>query len=72
MDCGNVEGSVTASGNADCGKVGNVVEICKDRENGTQDVFIPLYFDKQRKRLQNAEDEVVDYGIFEKEDESNE
>lgn len=57
---------------ADCGKVGNVVEICKDRENGTQDVFIPLYFDKQRKRLQNAEDEVVDYGIFEKEDESNE
>ena len=29
------------------------VEICKDRDSGNQDVFIPLYFDKTCKRLCN-------------------
>ena len=31
----------------------NVIEICKDRDSGNQDVFIPLYFDKTCKRLCN-------------------
>ena len=29
----------------------NVVEICKDRETGIQDVFVPLYFERESKRL---------------------
>ena len=31
----------------------NVIEICKDRDTGVQDYFIPLYFDKSCKRLCN-------------------
>lgn len=41
--------------------IGNVVEICKDRENGTQDKFIPLYFEHSTKRLKNRADENIDY-----------
>lgn len=41
--------------------IGNVVEICKDRENGTQDKFIPLYFDPGSKRLKNSENENIDF-----------
>jgi hypothetical protein len=41
--------------------IGNVVEICKDRENGTQDKFIPLYFEYSTKRLKNRADENIDY-----------
>lgn len=41
--------------------VGNVLEICKDRENGTQDKFIPLYFDIATKRLKNSDNENIDY-----------
>lgn len=41
--------------------IGNVVEICKDRENGTQDKFIPLYFEQSTKRLKNRADENIDY-----------
>lgn len=41
--------------------IGNVVEICKDRENGTQDKFIPLYFDPGSKRLKNDENENIDF-----------
>lgn len=29
----------------------NVIEICKDRENGTQDYFIPLWYEPETKRL---------------------
>ena len=40
----------------------NVVEICKDRENGTQDKFIPLWFDPKSKRFSNYKGEKpIDY-----------
>lgn len=35
----------------------NVIEICKDRDSGVQDVFIPLYFEKSCKRLCNYKGE---------------
>lgn len=35
-----------------CGS-SNVLEICKDRDNGTQDYFIPLYFEPETKRMKN-------------------
>jgi len=41
--------------------IGNVLEVCKDRENGTQDKFIPLYFEPSTKRLKNTEYENTDY-----------
>ena len=41
--------------------IGNVLEVCKDRENGTQDKFIPLYFEAATKRLRNSPNESVDY-----------
>lgn len=41
--------------------IGNVLEVCKDRENGTQDKFIPLYFEAATKRLKNSEYENTDY-----------
>lgn len=40
----------------------NVIEICKDREQGNQDVFIPLWYEPQTKRLKNYEAENVVYG----------
>lgn len=40
----------------------NVVEICKDRENGTQDYFVPLWFDPKSKRLRNSPAEYITYG----------
>lgn len=40
----------------------NVVEIAKDRHGGTQDVFIPLWYEPESKRLKNAPAEVVYYG----------
>lgn len=40
----------------------NVVEIAKDRENGTQDVFVPLYYEKETKRLKNDPTENIIYG----------
>ena len=42
--------------------VTNVIEICKDRDNGNQDVFIPLYYEKETKRLKNTPVEVIRYG----------
>ena len=42
--------------------VTNVVEICKDRNNGNQDVFIPLYYEPETKRLKNTPVENVIYG----------
>lgn len=40
----------------------NVIEICKDRDLGNQDVFIPLYFERETKRLKNEVAEYVHYG----------
>lgn len=30
---------------------GNVIEICKNRENGIQDIFVPLWYESSTKRL---------------------
>ena len=40
----------------------NVIEIAKDRDGGTQDVFIPLYYEKESKRLKNDFTENKQYG----------
>lgn len=40
----------------------NVIEICKDRDLGNRDVHVPLYFEKETKRLKNAVAEYVHYG----------
>lgn len=40
----------------------NIVEICKDRDGGTQDVFIPLWYELETKRLKNYPAENVIYG----------
>ena len=39
----------------------NVIEICKDRDGGVQDVFIPLWFERETKRLKNDIAENVVY-----------
>lgn len=43
-------------------KATNCIEICKDRESGNMDVFIPLWFEPESKRLKNDEYETVVYG----------
>ena len=40
----------------------NVIEIAKDRHNGHMDVFIPLWYEKETKRLKNAPAEMIQYG----------
>lgn len=40
----------------------NVIEICKDRDGGVQDEFIPLYFEVSTKRLRNNVAENKVYG----------
>lgn len=40
----------------------NVIEIAKDRDGGTQDVFIPLYYEAETKRLKNSVAESITYG----------
>lgn len=40
----------------------NVIEICKDRDGGTQDKFIPLWFERETKRLKNTQAESIIYG----------
>lgn len=39
----------------------NVIEICKDRENGVQDKFIPLYYEVETRRLKNEPSENIIY-----------
>lgn len=39
----------------------NVIEICKDREGGTQDCFVPLWYECETKRLKNYESENIVY-----------
>ncbi|MGL6199886.1 MAG: AAA family ATPase [Lachnospiraceae bacterium] len=40
----------------------NVIEIAKDRDGGIQDVFIPLFYEKESKRLKNERAENKIYG----------
>lgn len=40
----------------------NVIEICKDRDGGVQDEFVPLYFEPETKRLRNSPGECKTYG----------
>lgn len=40
----------------------NIIEIAKDRDNGTQDFFVPLWYEKETKRLRNSSDENKIYG----------
>lgn len=47
----------------------NVVEIAKDRERGTCDVFVPLYYEPKSKRLLNNWHEVKIYGWNKEDDE---
>lgn len=42
--------------------VTNVIEIAKDREHGTCDVFINLYYEPESKRLKNEPSESIVYG----------
>lgn len=39
----------------------NVIEIAKDREEGTQDVFIPLWYEPESRRMKNAQTEVMKF-----------
>ncbi len=40
----------------------NVIEICKERESGLQDFFIPLWYEPETKRLRNTFTENIIYG----------
>ena len=40
----------------------NVIEIAKDRDGGNQDIFIPLWYEKETKRLKNSAVENKIYG----------
>lgn len=40
----------------------NVIEICKNRDMGVQDSFIPLFYEKETKRLKNYKAEYIHYG----------
>lgn len=40
----------------------NVIEIAKDRDGGLQDIFIPLFYEKESKRLRNSAVENKIYG----------
>lgn len=42
--------------------VTNVIEIAKDREHGTCDVFVDLYYETESKRLKNYKAESIVYG----------
>ena len=41
---------------------GNVIEICKDRDLGNRDVYVPLFFEVETKRLKNEAAEYIHYG----------
>lgn len=40
----------------------NIIEVCKERENGLQDFFIPLWYEPETKRLRNSFTENIIYG----------
>ena len=39
----------------------NVIEIAKDREEGIQDEFIPLWYEIESRRIKNSQTEVIKY-----------
>ena len=39
----------------------NVIEIAKDREAGIQDEFIPLWYEKESRRMLNEKTEVIKF-----------
>lgn len=39
----------------------NVIEVAKERDLGTQDVFIPLWYEPESKRLKNSPAEMIQY-----------
>ena len=45
----------------DDSRVTNVLEIAKDREHGTCDLFVDLYYEPESKRLKNYAAESVTY-----------
>lgn len=45
----------------------NIIEVTKDRDGGTQDLFVPLWYEVESKRLRNSASEYVRYG-WEKDD----
>ena len=49
----------------------NIIEIAKDRDTGYQDVFIPLWYERESKRLKNSEAEIMIYGWQENQGNSN-
>ena len=40
----------------------NVIEVAKDRESGTQDWFIPIWYEKESRRMKNSVAENILYG----------
>lgn len=40
----------------------NVIEVAKNRDDGVQDLFIPLWYEPESKRLKNSEGEMITYG----------
>ena len=40
----------------------NVIEVCKNRDLGVQDMFIPLWYEPQTKRMRNYQSENIVYG----------
>jgi archaellum biogenesis ATPase FlaH len=40
----------------------NVIEVCKNRDLGVQDMFIPLWYEVQTKRMKNYASENIVYG----------
>lgn len=40
----------------------NVIEVCKNRDSGVQDMFIPLWYEPQTKRMKNFMAENIVYG----------
>ena len=49
-------------------KATNVIEIAKDRDGGNQDIFIPLWYEPETKRLKNQPTENKVYGWDKKAD----
>lgn len=43
-------------------RANNVIEICKDRDFGTRDARVPLFFEIETKRLKNDPAESIHYG----------
>lgn len=47
--------------NHDIYKYSNIIEVCKNRDFGVEDVFIGMYFEKESKRLLNQKEEQKKY-----------